>query len=203
GIRNGSGCGLDKTARLRLFFGLEIPDRVKHRLLAIQQPVAGARWQRADQLHLTLAFLGSVEAERLPAISEAARNLPVKPFDLTVTGVGCFGDPDHPKNLWAGLQPVKELAGLQVALNERLALAGFPQEQRRFRPHITLARFSRKSAGSVREVLGVHRDIQAGSFLVERIVLFRSIQGAHGSVYEVLDRFIFGRPAEEPRLPAG
>lgn len=186
---------MDKAGRLRLFFGLEIPDPVKHRLLAIQQPVAGARWQRSDQLHLTLAFLGSVEEKRLPAIADSARNLPVKPFDLTVAGVGCFGDPDHPKNLWAGVQPVTELAGLQVALNERLALAGFPQEQRRFRPHITLARFNRKQAGSVSEVLRIHREIQAGSFLVDSVALFRSIQGAHGSVYEVLDRFIFGRPA--------
>ncbi|MBL3558927.1 MULTISPECIES: RNA 2',3'-cyclic phosphodiesterase [Marinobacter] len=182
---------MDKPERLRLFFGLEIPDPVKQRLLTVQQPVTGARWQRADQLHLTLAFLGSVEAHRLPDVRDAARNLPVEPFDLTVTGIGCFGHPDRPKNLWAGVQPVDKLAGLQRALSHRLIFAGFAQERRAFRPHITLARFNRKQAGSVGEALRMHREIQAGTFLVESVALFRSIQKAHGSAYTVLDRFLF------------
>ena len=54
-----------------------------------------------------------------------------------------------------------------------------------------LARFNRKQAGSVGEALRMHREIQAGTFLVESVALFRSIQKAHGSAYTVLDRFLF------------
>ncbi|WP_227538094.1 RNA 2',3'-cyclic phosphodiesterase [Marinobacter vulgaris] len=179
---------MNKTAKLRLFFGLEIPESIKQRLLSIQQPVAGARWQHADQLHLTLAFLGSVEAQQLSDICQAARNLPVKPFDLTVAGVGCFGHPDCPKNLWAGVQPVAELARLHGALNQRLAASGFGPEKRSFKPHITLARF-KKAPGSVADLLRDPDTLVAGSFTVNRIALFESTQGRYGSVYRVLEWF--------------
>lgn len=185
------GCGLDKldkTAKLRLFFGLEIPESVKQRLISVQQPVAGARWQRAEQLHLTLAFLGNVEAQWLPAICDAAVNLPVKPFDVAVRGIGCFGNPDHPKNLWAGLQPVKELAELHRSLNQRLASYGFGQEKRTFRPHITLSRFKRQS-GSVTGLLKNSDELVIDTFSVDNLALFESVPGEHGSVYHIIERF--------------
>lgn len=184
---------MDKAAKLRLFFGLELPDAIKQRLLTIQQPVAGARWQRVDQLHLTLAFLGSVEAQRLPDICDAARNLAVEPFDLAVTGVGCFGHPDRPKNLWAGVQPVEELAGLHDELLQRLAACGFGQEKRTFRPHITLSRF-RKEPGSVRELLREHQAVHAGTFSVNQVALFESVCGEQGSVYQIIERFPLAGP---------
>ncbi len=184
---------MNKPAKLRLFFGLEIPEPVKQRLLSIQQPVAGARWQRADQLHLTLAFLGSAEAQQLPDICDAARKLAVEPFDLTVSGVGCFGHPDHPKNLWAGVRPLEELAGLHDALNQRLESCGFGQEKRTFRPHITLSRF-RKEAGSVRELLGKRQAFHAGTLSVNSLALFESVRGEQGSVYQIIERFPLARP---------
>lgn len=179
---------MNKTAKLRLFFGLEIPESIKQRLLSIQQPVAGARWQQADQLHLTLAFLGSVEARQFPDLCAVARNLPVRSFELTVSGLGCFGHPDCPKNLWAGVEPVEELAELHGALNQRLASSGFGSEKRAFKPHITLARF-KKAPGSVADLLQDSETRVAGSFTVDRFGLFESIQGRHGSVYRVLEQF--------------
>lgn len=179
---------LDRAETLRLFFGLEIPESVKQQLLLIQRPVAGARWQRADQLHLTLAFLGSVEAQQLPGVRDAARNLPVKPFDLAVSGIGCFGEPDHPRNLWAGVQPVEELAELHDVLNQRLASYGFGQVRRTFRPHITLARF-KKDAGSVVDLIETQESRPTGRFLVDRFALFKSVQGEHGSVYHIIERY--------------
>ena len=179
---------MDKSAKHRLFFGLEIPALVKQRLLSAQQPIAGARWQRTDQLHLTLAFLGNVQEQQLPDICEAARNLPVKPFPLTVSGLGCFGDPDHPRNLWAGVHPVDELAGLHRALIQRLASLGFGQEKRAFRPHITLSRFG-KEAGSVRQLLQKQQPFDAGTVLVDRFALFDSVTREQGSFYQIIDRF--------------
>lgn len=156
--------------------------------MSVQQPLAGARWQRADQLHLTLVFLGSVEEQGLPDIRSAARNLPIMPFDLAVHGVGCFGLPERPKNLWAGVEPGEKPTELHEALNQRLSLYGLGQEKRRFRSHITLARFKRE-AGSVQELLQQYRDFNAGSFRVDAITLYQSTQGPQGSVYTILDRF--------------
>lgn len=172
----------------RLFFGLEIPETIKRRLLSVQKPVAGARWQRLDQLHLTVVFLGSVDTQRLPDVCKAARNLPVGPFDLTVSGLNCFGHPDVPKNLWAGVRPADKLAELHEVLSQRLALSGFEQEKRRFRPHITLSRFRRES-GSVAELLDTHKKQHAGKFSVCEIALFKSTPDTQGSVYHIIERF--------------
>lgn len=186
-------CAVDKPAKRRLFFGLEIPEPVKKNLLKIRRPLPGARWQRADQLHLTLVFLGSLESQRLPEICDTARNLPIEPFDLTVSGLGCFGPPDHPKNLWAGVQPVTELTALYEALIERLQLVGFEQEKRKFCPHITLSRFKRETA-SVADILHSEEGRLIGSFRVDRVALFESLQGDHGSIYQIVDRFPLGGP---------
>lgn len=184
---------MDKPAKLRLFFGLELPEPVKQRLLSVQRPVEGARWQRADQLHLTLAFLGSLEARLLPRLFDAARDLPIEPFALNVTGIGCFGHPDRPKNVWAGVRPKDELAELKSLLSQRLAYSGFAQEKRTFRPHVTLARF-RKETGSVRDLLQNHHGFDAGTFCVHRLALFESITGEQGSVYQIIERFALPRP---------
>jgi 2'-5' RNA ligase len=179
---------MDKPLKHRLFFGLELPESVKQRLLDIQQPVAGARWQRADQLHLTLVFLGSVAAQHLPMLREAVRNLPVLPFDLAISGVGCFGRPDRPKNLWAGIRPVEKLAELQAELNQRLASGGFACEKRRFSPHITISRF-KGEAGSVAGLLQDYNELQIGPFQVDHFALFESVQGERGSVYHVVETY--------------
>jgi len=180
---------VDRPQTLRLFFGLEIPESIKQRLLSIQAPVVGARWQSPEQLHLTLLFLGSVEKQQLPHIRNAARNLPVERFAGSVTGIDCFGRPEQPKNLWAGVQPVDRLTELHKALSQRLSLYGFGEEKRRFRPHITLSRF-RREAGSVLDLLHAHKNFHAGDFTVDRFALYQSNQGEQGSVYTVLDRFI-------------
>ncbi|MCL7944191.1 RNA 2',3'-cyclic phosphodiesterase [Marinobacter sp. ATCH36] len=179
---------MDKPVKHRLFFGLDLPESVKQQLLSIQRPLAGARWQRADQLHLTLAFLGSVEEQHLPVLREVVRNLPVLPFDLAISGVGCFGKPDRPKNLWAGVRPVQKLEELQAGLNQRLASVGFAQEKRSFQPHVTLCRF-KKEAGSVAELLQDYDELLIEPFQVDRFALFESVQGERGSVYHVVETY--------------
>jgi len=77
----------------RLFFGLEIPAQIKARLLKARAEVSGAKWQSVEQMHITLLFLGDVEEERLSAVCEAARHISLAPFELSVTGLGCFGQP--------------------------------------------------------------------------------------------------------------
>ena len=172
----------------RLFFALEIPAPIKANLLRVRAPVDGGKWQTSDQLHLTLLFLGSVPEEALPDISEALRDLPLARFQLAVHGVGCFGQPESPRNLWAGVGPEAPVATLNAFLKERLGHMGFHFDKRPFRPHITLARF-KKYRGSVTALLAEHGQDEFGSFPVGAFVLIESTQGAPGSVYTVAERF--------------
>lgn len=178
----------------RLFFGLEIPTDIKQRLLGVIAPVSGAKWQSPEQLHITLLFLGDVEQGRIVGLCDAVRGLPVEAFELEVTGLGCFGQPRSPRNLWAGVQPPEPVAALHGALKTRMAGLGIAPESRPFRPHITLARF-KKQRGSVEALLEDHRDSVFGQFAVSEILLLESNQGPSGSVYSVVERF----PLADPR----
>ena len=175
----------------RLFFGLEIPPAIKTRLLRVQSPVPGARWQSADQLHLTLLFLGAVDEGQVPALCAAARSVQRAPFWLAVSGLGCFGQPARPRNLWAGVAPAEPLGTLKEALKNRIGNPAPDAEREVFRPHITLARFKRQ-AGSVEALLAEHGDAAFGHFPVDEFCLFESSQGSSGSAYSVLERFGLG-----------
>lgn len=172
----------------RLFFGLELPPKIKARLLKIRSAVPGAKWQGAEQLHITLLFLGAVSKEDLEALAGSARGIKSEPFLLDVAGVSCFGQPRRPKNLWAGVQPEAPVAALNKSLGARMEKFGFGAESRVFHPHITLARFKRH-AGSVEPLLVEYGDSGFGQFQVTEFVLFESKPGPAGSVYSVIERF--------------
>ncbi|WP_138440692.1 MULTISPECIES: RNA 2',3'-cyclic phosphodiesterase [Marinobacter] len=172
----------------RLFFALEMPEPVRQALLCIKAPVDGARWQSDGQLHLTLLFLGNVQKETVPGIGLALRDLSLPPFDLHVRGLGCFGQPETPRNLWAGVTPEAPLIALHATLKERLNSLGFSFEKRPFRPHITLARF-KKQRGSVQSLLAEHGEDEFGAVTVRDFVLLQSTQGVRGSDYTVVERF--------------
>jgi RNA 2',3'-cyclic 3'-phosphodiesterase len=172
----------------RLFFGLEIPTAIKQRLLKVRSAVSGAKWQVDEQLHITLLFLGSVEEGQLTTVCDWAREIQVEVFSVQVVGLGCFGEPQKPRALWAGVQPVAPMTDLQKALQKRLEKLGFVKENRKFHPHITLARFKRE-AGSVEALLTEHGEQVFGEFPVTEFVLFDSKPGPTGSVYRVIQRF--------------
>jgi 2'-5' RNA ligase len=178
----------------RVFFGLEVPDAVKKRLLALQGPVEGAKWQNRNQLHLTLAFIGKVDDTAVPDLCQAASRVEAPAFELEAEGLHTFGRPECPRNLWAGVSHEPQLLDLQRQLSDQVARAGFEIGRSNFQPHITLARF-RKQAGSVARLLEEHGADRFGSFPVTGFVLFESTQGSKGSVYTVIERFPLHCPA--------
>jgi len=175
----------------RVFFGLELPPEIKSRLLKVRSAVSGAKWQSAEQLHITLLFLGRVEEARLEAVVGSARDIQSAPFELEVAGLGCFGQSRRPRNLWAGVQPEAPVAAIHDALGRRMVNLGLEAERRAFRPHITLARFKRQP-GSVEDLLTQHGESVFGQFAVTEFALFESKQGPAGSVYRVIERFPLG-----------
>lgn len=172
----------------RLFFGIEIPAPIKTRLLKVKTDINGARWQSKAQLHLTLAFLGEVEEERITLARDNARKVTHPPFELEASGLGCFGKQESPKILWAGVSHEDELRELQHTLAQGLISEGFTLQNPSFKPHITLSRF-RAGAGSVAELIELYRSTRFGSWPVQGFALFESTPGQSGSVYTVLERY--------------
>ncbi len=177
----------------RIFFGLELPSEIKERLLNVRVSVPGAKWQTAEQLHITLLFLGGVEESRLEAVVDSARAIRPTPFELEVSGLGCFGQSRRPRNLWAGVKPEAPVAAIHEALGLRMEKLGFEAERRSFLPHITLARFKRQP-GSVERLLAEQGAYVFGQFAVTEFALFDSKPGPAGSEYSVIERFPLSGP---------
>ncbi|WP_165856819.1 RNA 2',3'-cyclic phosphodiesterase [Marinobacter sp. JSM 1782161] len=187
---------------LRLFVGLELPDAIKHSLVAIRSNLKGARWQTTDQLHLTLCFIGNLDDDHLPAIYDALHGLTVTPFNLTVEGIGLFGSSQHPKNLWVGVREEAAVATLHDELHRRLAPLDIEPQGRAYHPHITLARFrgrrtrqyaarqdKREPPSGLRELLQQHQGLSLPPFGVDHVSLFSSTRRPEGSHYQVIGRF--------------
>ncbi|HVB13408.1 MAG TPA: RNA 2',3'-cyclic phosphodiesterase [Candidatus Dormibacteraeota bacterium] len=130
-----------------LFLALELPASLR-RHLAIRLGQLGAldpriRPVRADGLHLTLRFLGRMDAETETSIREAAGRVAQKTqaFGLELHGLGAFSQGAHPQVIWAAVrQGQSELGQLAEGLAAALAAAGWPPEPRPFVAHCTLAR---------------------------------------------------------------
>lgn len=113
------------------------------------QAMPNLRWVDAPGIHLTLAFLGELDDDRLALAMEATRaathDFPA--FDYRLTAPGIFGAPQQPRVIWMGVEdrPLAQLHGsplqrLHHTLNRELTHRGFETEKRPFSPHLTLAR---------------------------------------------------------------
>ena len=125
----------------RLFFALWPGDPLRQALaarVAALVPPGTGRAQRPDQLHLTLEFMGSVPADRLQAIREAADEVRAEPFEVTLDALEYWRRPQVLCLVARETPPA--LAGLVQALRSGLAARGFDTERRPYRAHFTLAR---------------------------------------------------------------
>jgi 2'-5' RNA ligase len=150
------------------------------------------RWVRPEGIHLTLKFLGDVPADKLDDIAEALRTTSAAhaPFSLHIAGMGCFPSPRRPRVVWIGVdEPSGTLERLYYGIERALAPLGFPPEQRRFSPHLTLGRVKRgRSAGEL-EALGEYvtrARVSIGRMEVTAVYLMRSDLRPSGAVYTEL-----------------
>lgn len=133
---------------LRLFTAVPLPGALRHRLAdwtaAHKNKLPFQKWSHPDDVHITLVFMGDTEERRLPGIRDSLRDAVagLPSFPLRMGGTGTFGPPAAPSIFWAGLDVNRTgpLVTLQQTVQEALVQAGFPKEDRPYRPHITLAR---------------------------------------------------------------
>ena len=167
---------------IRLFVALEIPEAVKDRLATLGGGVPGARWMSEDQLHLTLRFIGDVADNVAHDIDDTLVGLRAPGFNLELAGVGEFGG-KNPRALWAGVRANDALLHLQRKIETALQRIGLPAEERKFTPHVTLARLKAAPREKVAAFLAHHSLFSSAQFPVHQFVLFSSHLGSGGSVY--------------------
>jgi RNA 2',3'-cyclic 3'-phosphodiesterase len=153
------------------------------------------RWVRPEGLHLTLAFLGDVEQERIEILSstlgDAAQNN--DSFNLRLAGCGVFPAPEKAKVIWVGTdQGTNELIKLKNMLDQKLLALGFEKEARAFKPHLTLGRVRyRLDQELIRNFLEREANFRTDAVSVNGFTLFESRLTAQGAYYYPLQVFNF------------
>ena len=185
---------------MRLFVAVELGEAVREAAASaidhLRQDRAvrrlGPRWVPADNLHITVRFIGHVPDETAPAVVEAV-TLPIEMphFSLTVAGCGAFPPSGPVRVIWLGLPEGGEgLAAIYDEMNERLRPFGLEPEKRPFSAHLTLARVKdapRGASADARAALA-RVEVRPISCPVREATLFRSHLSPKGPRYEALAR---------------
>jgi len=168
---------------MRLFVAVDLPECAKDQLAEVRCELPAARWVPVEQLHLTLRFIGEVDRATFQLIKKALASVHVDKFPLTLRGVGHFPPGKHPRVLWVGMDPAPQLLRLQQQVEDVLRELGLPGEERRFSPHITLARLQDAPAGAVTAFEARHQSFSCPPFTVDDFHLYSSVLGAKGATH--------------------
>ncbi|MGA2482683.1 MAG: RNA 2',3'-cyclic phosphodiesterase [Candidatus Acidiferrales bacterium] len=182
---------------MRLFVALEVPENVRRalaELIAKLRPAApAARWVRAENIHVTLKFIGEVPPGQLDPIRGA---LSAMRLDAAVSirfrGLGFFPNDRRPRVFWAGMDASENFAPLAASIEAALAPLGIPRESRPFTPHLTLARFPEpRPAPELLEAVAPLLDKEFGSATTSEFHLMESRLKPGGAQYTRLATFSF------------
>ncbi len=174
---------------MRLFVGIPLPDDVRARLAGLRGGLKGARWVAAENLHLSLRFIGEVAGGEDKDIAHALQTVSATAFDIRLAGLGAFDRRGRVHAIWAGVEKPDALARLRDGVESTLVRSGREPEHRTFKPHVTLARMENGSAPEAGQFLEALHGFAAGPFTVDHFTLFESHLGGGGAHYVALSDY--------------
>lgn len=155
----------------------------------------GVNWVKPESIHLTLKFLGHLTQDEVSKVYEGMEKIfqsAPSAFTLTASGLGAFPSLRRPRVLWVGIagRGLENVLSLQKVIETELSQRGFPQEERPFSPHLTLARI--KFADHLNELMHAFTSYQFPEveFPVENVQVMRSDLRPHGAVYSIQKNFL-------------
>ncbi|MCZ4122263.1 RNA 2',3'-cyclic phosphodiesterase [Streptomyces sp. H39-S7] len=186
-----------QPATVRVFIALAPPDHAKEELARMVRPAYDThphmRWNRVEDWHITLAFLGELPAGTVPLLRPPLAGLAAarRPLRLALRGSGNFDE----RVLWSGIDGDLDGLGLLAAdVRSVVRSCGVPFEDRPLRPHLTLARARRGDGSSVGEIAEGFAGFTGGRWAAERLHLVGSNAGrSSGPIhYRDIDSWAFG-----------
>ncbi|HEX4890292.1 MAG TPA: RNA 2',3'-cyclic phosphodiesterase [Alphaproteobacteria bacterium] len=170
---------------IRLFTAVTLPEQIIRRLGLLGGGIPGARWVAAENLHMTLRFIGDVDSRTADQAHQSLREVAFAPFDLQLRNVEIFGD-RRPRLLYAGVEPSEPLMALYARINAAHGRAGLPPpEERRYVPHVTLARLRNPPRDRLAAFIAAHNILALPAFRVENFALMSSHRSAAGASYQI------------------
>jgi 2'-5' RNA ligase len=180
---------------IRAFIAISLSPEIYQQLdqvlagLKNKLPGGSIRWIPANNIHLTIKFLGDVSISSQELLTkvlqaEVSRH---PSFEVSVGELGVFPSLRRPHVVWIGVEAPPELAVLQHGVEAEMARLGYAPEERPFSPHLTLGRVARNASPEdirhIGDVLVKSKVGFLGAFRVQSVHLYRSDLQPGGSVY--------------------
>ncbi|MBN2137065.1 MAG: RNA 2',3'-cyclic phosphodiesterase [Sedimentisphaerales bacterium] len=182
---------------MRVFIAIDIDEVTKKDLSDLQNELQGkadirkgdAKWVDPENMHLTLKFLGDTRDAQVVEVCNIAGDVASRhnSFDVDVETVGYFGGKSA-RVLWVGAgQGSEELSRLQQDLDQQLAGAGWPKDNRKYSAHLTLCRIRNAKAGfELARLTDEYKDCKLGTIPARAVIVYQSELTPQGPVYTVL-----------------
>jgi len=181
---------------MRCFIAIDIPDTLRENLAnsleILHKRLSSAKWVAPQNYHISLSFLGEINDESLNRLRKIIQTAVggISHFTINIKGTGVFGKIESPRVLWAGVEYCEPLLLLQSNLTVLLNENSFPVEDRKYSPHLTLARFSRPERSQyLGEWLDKFKYYNFGKVEVKAILLMQSILQSRGPIYHMVESF--------------
>ena len=185
----------DDNRNIRAFIAISLPKEIKKNLKDLQGQLQTsclkASWSKPAAMHLTLKFLGNVSISRLDAfktcMTRAVTGIPI--HTLSVSGIGVFPTVKKTRVIWSGTRGRTDILEklvnrLEVILFEEM---GIKKDNRRFSPHLTIARVKKPISPKVMiKLLQEFKDFHSEEFFVSEIKLFQSELLASGAIHKTI-----------------
>ena len=169
----------------RLFIALPVPEDISDALTRLQSGVPDARWVPLENLHVTLCFAGDVQGGTMRDLEEELSDIAGPRFPVSIAGVEQFSTGKQPRALVALVERNDRLDWLQQKVSTVARNCGIEIERRKFRPHVTLARFPNgaETGHHIAQFMASFSTFRAGPWIVDHFALYSSRQGGSGRIY--------------------
>lgn len=170
---------------MRLFVAIPLPEDLRLQLGGWAGGLDNTRWVDPENMHLTLRFLGEVDGREMADIDAELSGIDAPAFDMELKGLGTFGSSKKVQALWLGVEAPEPLYRLQTKVEQAVQRGGQEPERRKFKPHVTLARFKGPPGRKLGDFLQQYGLYKSGPIYVDRFHLYSSMLTPKGPLYRV------------------
>jgi len=167
----------------RLFVAIDLPADIKKELAAMSFGLPGARWVSDEQLHLTIRFIGEVDGAIFSELREALSFINLAPFSYSLQGIGHFPPRGMPRVLWVGVNVTGGIIRLRNKVEDVLRSLNLKPDDRKFTPHITLARLKNTPKARVANFIATNNLYKSRDIKVNEFQLYSSVLSSKGALH--------------------
>lgn len=175
---------------MRLFVALPVPENIRNQLVSLCHGLPGARWVPPENFHMTLRFIGDVEMHQAEDLDDNLMRIDASPVDIQLEDIGWFGTKNKVSSVIVKARKTESLVHLQKKVESAVVRAGFKPEDRKFTPHVTLARMKDGRLDALDEYCRRHGMPIFPPYQADRFILYSSFLSHTGAIYTPEEEYL-------------